>query len=223
MRDLKIAVLAALLIAAAAPLLAAPRRCSNGLPPTLSGDLFSPAECSTATKTTVALPGLPASRTDKSAGFKELDGRWEGVMIHALGRYELLMTIKTGWGGKSELTVDLKEQQFHERLTNQLTLVPAKERATYTATLTSTVLPGAALKGVLDLGMTPPLALSTDTAKARPPERQADISLANGAIHRVIFALKGKSELRVRAFSAIPGAPLQNFEVVLTRSKREAL
>ena len=223
MKDLKIVVLSALLTAVAAPLLAAPRRCSNGLPPTLSGDMFSPAECSTATKTTIALPGLPASRTDKSAGFKELDGHWEGVMFHALGRYELLLTIKTGWGGKSELTMDMKEQQFHERLTNQLTLVPAKERATYTATLTSTVVPGAELKGVLGLGMTPPLALSTSTAKAPATERQADIALSNGAVHRIIFAVMDNAELRVRAFSGIPGAPLQKFEVVLKRTKRETL
>ena len=225
MKDLKIAVLAALLTAAAVPLLAAPRRCSNGLPPALSGDLFSPAECSTATKTTVALPGSPAARTSKNdnLSLKDLDGRWEGVLFHALGRYELLLAVKTGWGGKIELALDLKEQQFHERLTDRLVLVPAKERGTYEATLTSSLVPGAALKGVAGLGMTAPPAASTSTAKAPAPDRQADISLSNGAVHRINFTVKNNAELRVRAFSGIPGAPLQKFEVVLTRTKRETL
>ncbi|MEQ1918500.1 MAG: hypothetical protein ABL955_04820 [Elusimicrobiota bacterium] len=213
MKKLKITVLAALLAAAAAPLFAAPRRCANGLPPMLSGDLFSPAECSTATKTTVTLPGSPATRSPKDAApsLKELEGRWDGILFHALGRYELLLTVKTGWGGKTDLTLDLKEQQFHQRLTDRLALVPAKERGTYATTLTSSLIPGAELKGVAGLG------------SASAPERQADISLSNGAVHRINFTVKDNAELRVRAYSGIPGAPLQTFEVVLKRTKREAL
>ena len=54
-------------------------------------------------------------------------------------------------------------------------------------------------------------------------DRQADLTFANGAVHRIYFALQGKDEMRVRAFSGIPGAPLQKFEFVLTRSKRDSL
>ena len=172
----------------------------------------------------MALPGSSAARAKgANPGLKDLDGRWEGVLFHALGRYELLLTVKTGWGGKTELTLDLKEKQFHERLTDRLALVPGKERGTYEATLTSSLVPGGELKGITGLGTVEPASLSTSTAKAPSTERQADIALSNGAAHRIIFALDEKSGLKVRAFTAIPGAPLQKFEVVLTRTKRETL
>lgn len=210
----KIAVLAALLAAAAAPLLAAPRLCGNGFPPKLSGDLFSPAECSTKTLTTAALPGTPVR--DGGPGLKDLDGRWEGTLIHALGRYELLLEVKTGWGGKAELILSLKELQFRDRVTDRLALAPAKGRGAYEAVLTSSVVPEASLKGTAAFGSAAP----AETGEA---DRQADLAFSNGAAHRVVFALKGKTEMRVRAFSAIPGAPLQKFELVLTKTKREKL
>lgn len=223
MKGLKIAVLAALTTAVAAPLLAGPRLCGSGLPPKLSGDLFSPAECSTGTLPTALLPGLPVVREGKElkTDLKDLDGRWEGNLVHALGRYEFLLTVKTGWDGKAELTLNLKELQFHENLTDRLTLVPAKESSAYEATLSSTLVPNAALKGRALIGA----AVSPEdaTGKALPADRQADFKFANGAVHRVIFALKGKEEMRVRAFSGVPGAPLQKFELVLTKTKREAL
>ncbi|MDD5303822.1 MAG: hypothetical protein PHS14_12040 [Elusimicrobia bacterium] len=225
MKDLKIAVLAALMTAVAAPLLAGPRLCGNGLPPKLSGDLFSPAECSTTTKTTAMLPGLPVVRSgqDVKTDLKDLDGRWEGTLIHALGRYELLLTVKTGWGGKAELTLEMKELQFHERLTDRLILVPAKEKGAYETALTTTLVPDASLTGSARIGAAVLPEASTSTAKAPIPDREADLSFSNGAVHRVYFALKGKEEMRVRAFSGVPGAPLQKFELVLTKTKREAL
>jgi len=217
MRHLKIAALALLLAAAAAPLMAGPRLCSSGLPPALSGDLFSPAECSTATKTTALLPGPPVTREGKDVktDLKDLEGRWEGQLIHALGRYELLLTVKTSWRGRSELTLDLKELQFRERLTDRLSLVPAKERGAYAATMNTSVVPEASLKGSAVIGSAPGAEGQAD--------RQADLSFANGAVHRIVFALKDKTEMRVRAFSGVPGAPLQTFELVLTKTKREEL
>jgi hypothetical protein len=218
MKSLGLAVLAALM-SAAVPLLAAPRLCSNGLPPALSGDLFAPVECSTATRPTALLPGLPVVREGKDVktDLKELEGRWEGSLIHALGRYEVLLTVKSGWTGKAALTLDLKELQFRERLTDRLTLVPGKPRGVYEAELTSTAAPEASLKGGAILGAAVP------PDPASPTDRQAEFTFANGAFHRVYFAVKDKAVLRVRAFSAIPGAPLQKFEVELTKTKREAL
>lgn len=219
MRSLEFAVLAALM-SAAVPLLAAPRLCSNGLPPALSGDLFAPVECSTATKPTALLPGLPVVREGKDVktGLKELEGRWEGSLIHALGRYEVLLTVKSGWGGKAALTLDLKELQFRERLTDRLSLVPGKPKGVYEAELTSTAAPEASLKGGAILG-----AASSPGTSAPSADRQAELTFANGAVHRVYFAVKDKAVLRVRAFSAIPGAPLQKFELELTKTKRETL
>lgn len=218
-------VLAVLTAAAAAPLLAAPRLCSSGLPPALSGDLFSPVECSTATKPSSQLPGLPVMREGQAlkTDLKDLEGRWEGVLIHALGRYELLLTVKTGWGGKATLTLDVKEQQFRDRLTDRLTLVPRKERGAYDAELTSTVAPDARLKGGAILGAAVPADHPVQKGSPPPPDRQAELTFVNGAVHRVYFALKDKTAMRVRAFSGIPGAPLQKFEVELTKTKREAL
>ena len=224
--NIRTPVLAVLLTAgAAAPLLAGPRLCGNGLPPKLSGDLFSPVECSTTTKTSSLLPGLPVMKESKEAktDLKDLDGRWEGVLIHALGRYELLLTVKTSWGGKAELILETKEQQFRERLTDRLALVPGKERGVYAATLTTTLAPEAALLGSARIGAAVPPSLPEGTLKAPPPDRQTDIEFSNGAVHRIVFALKDKTEMRVRAFSGIPGASLQKFEVVLTRTKRETL
>lgn len=224
MKRLELAVLAALM-AAAVPLLAAPRLCQNGLPPALSGDLFAPVECSTATKSAVLLPGLPAVRPVKGAkaDLRELEGRWEGTLIHALGRYELLLTVKPARGGRSEMSLEIKEQQFRDRLTDRLALVPAKERGVYEAVLTTTLAPDASLKGRAIIGTEPAPVPASPAAKAPPPGRQADLSFANGAVHRVHFALKDKAALRVRAFSGIPGAPLQTFEVELAKTKREAL
>mgnify|MGYP001590411204 CR=1 FL=1 len=223
MKDLKIVVLAALMTAAAAPLLAGPRLCGNGLPPQLSGDLFSPAECSTGTKPSPMLPGLPVVLEGKKVrnDLKDLDGRWEGNLVHALGRYELLLTVKAGRGGKAELTLDMKELQFRERLTDRLAIVPGKGRGVYEATMTTSLVPEASLKGSAAIGAA---VLPEDAAgKGLTPDRQADYTFSNGAVHRVIFALKDKTEMRVRAFSGIPGAPLQKFELVLTKTKREQL
>jgi hypothetical protein len=223
MKDLKIAVLAALMTAVAAPLLAGPRLCGNGLPPQLSGDLFSPAECSTTTKPAAMLPGLTVVLEGKQVknDLKDLDGRWEGNLVHALGRYELLLTVKAGRGGKAELTLDMKELQFHERLTDRMSLVPAKGRGDYEATLTTTLVPDVTLKGSALIGE----AVLPEDAAGKPltADRQADFTFSNGAVHRVYFALKDRSEMRVRAFSGIPGAPLQKFELVLTKTKRQAL
>lgn len=226
MNSLKLAVLSVLTaVAAAAPLLAAPRLCANGLPPALSGDLFAPVECSTSTKPTALLPGMPVVREGKDVktDLKELEGRWEGSLIHALGRYEVLLTVKPGRGGKAELTLDLKELQFRERLTNRLSLVPGKPRGTYETELTSTAAPESSLKGGAILGAAVPPAAASPEAPAPSADRQAEFTFANGAVHRVYFAVKDKSALRVRAFSAVPGAPLQKFEVELTKTKREAL
>ncbi len=220
MRDFKIAFLGTLLAAAAAaPLLAAPRRCGDGSSPRLSGDAFSPVECSTTTKTVVVLPGLPAHIDKQTVDLRDLDGRWEGHLIHALGRYELLVAIRTSWSGKTSLTMDVKELQFHERLTDRLFLVPSKQRGAYEALLTTTLAPDASLKGGAVIGAAAP-AVPTPTA---PDERQMDLLFENGAAHRVFFSLPKKDTLRLRAFSGIPGAPLQTFEITLTRTKREAL
>jgi hypothetical protein len=214
MNKLQIAFLGSLL--AAVPLSAAPRLCGNGLPPTLSGDFFSPVECSTAAKVATSLPGaaIPPAKGAKT-DWRGLEGRWNGSLTHALGRYEILLTIKTGWGGKADLTLELKELQFRERLTDRLSLIPKKEPGLYEATLTTSLAPDTALKGGAAIGA--PAAASTS---ATEPERQADLTFANGASHRILFALAGKDELRLRAFSAIPGGPLQKFETTLARAKR---
>ena len=222
MKGLKVVSLAVLTAAAtAAPLLAGPRLCGSGATPKLSGDMFSPVDCSTTTKSAIPLPGLPLAheRKEEKTDLKDLSGRWEGVLIHALGRYELLLDVKTRWGGKAELTLAMKELQFRERLTDRLVLSSAKGRGAYKAILTTTVLPDASLTGILGLGAASP-PLGEENAV---PDRQADIIFPNGSSHRLYFALKGPSEMRIRAFSSIPGAPLQKYEVELRRTTREAL
>lgn len=223
MKEIKIAVLGAVLTAAAAPLLAGPRLCGSGVPPRLSGDAFSPVECSTTTLPVALLPGLPARRTKSSkTDLRDLEGRWEGSLSHALGRYDLLLTIKTSWRGRTEVRLDTKELQFRDRLTDRLSLVQTKERGVYEAVMTTTLAPEASLAGKAVLGEAAgPEAEAA--AKAPIPDRQADLTFANGAVHRIVFALKDRAEMRVRAFSGVPGAPLQTMEIVLTKTKREEL
>ena len=115
----------------------------------------------------------------------------------------------------------MKELQFHERLSDRLTLIPAKDRGAYEATLTTTIVPDTSLSGSAQIGAAVPPRYAA--GKALPADRQANLTFSNGAVHRVYFALKTKSEMRVRAFSAIPGAPLQKFELVLKKTKRAAL
>ena len=217
MRNIRFVVLAAAL-AAAAPLSAAPRRCANGLEPRLSGDAFSPVECSTKTLAAAALTGAP-TQADKSAksDLKNLAGRWEGTLSHALGRYELLLTVATHWGGKAELTLAMKERQFRERLIDHLALIPDDGPGAYEAELTTDLAPGLVLKGRAAFGAgAPPVGAASG-------ERRADLTFVNGAAHRLYFQFKGKDELRLRAVSAVPGAPLQNLETVLRRTKRASL
>jgi len=220
MKDLKIAVLGAVLVAAvAAPLLAGPRLCGNGLPAKLSGDAFSPVECSTGTLPVVLLPGLPARGAKTSVtDLRDLEGRWEGNLVHALGRYELLLTVRTNWRGRIEAVLDTKELQFRDRLSDSLIFVPGKERGAYATTLTTTLAPEAALSGKAVIADAP-------GPEGAPVDRQVDLTFANGATHRIVFALKDKSknEMRARIFSAIPGAPLQTLDLVLTKTKREKL
>jgi hypothetical protein len=222
MKELKLVLVGAFLAAAAGPLLAAPHLCPGGRPPALSGDLFSPVECSTSTKAAVMLPGVAVVTKDAKTDLRDLEGRWEGFLTHALGRYELLLGIQTRWTGKSDLTLEIKEMQFHERLTDRLSLASTKGRGAYDAVLTTTLAPDASLKGAAVVGAAAAPEVSTGTAKV-PTDRQADLRLSNGAAYRVYFSLKGKDELRVRAFSGIPGAPLQTFELSMTRTKKEAL
>lgn len=219
MRAPAIVVLAAL-ASSALSAGAAPPLCANGAPPALNGDLFSPAECSTATKPSPMLPSLPARSEgeDVKTDLKDLAGRWEGLTVHGLGRYELLLTVKTGWGSKADLTLETKELQFRQRLTDRLSLRPAKARGEYEAVMSTSLVPEASLKGRATLG-----AERQPEGSKEPAARQADLVFANGAAHRVVFSLKGKDELVILAFSAVPGAPLQKLEMSLKRTKREAL
>ncbi len=216
MKDSNIAVCAALmLIAGKASLFAATRLCGNGLPPQLTGDVFSPVECAMTTMPPPLLPGLPVRPcVDSKIPLSSLNGLWIGNIIHSLGRYQLLLTIKTSWTGKLTMTLDIKELQLHERLSHQLRLVPTKECGAYKATLTTTLAPEASLTGNALIG---------EASTQDPLSRQADLVFANGAAHRILFSVRGNDELSLRAYSAIAGAPLQKFEATLTRTQRKTL
>ncbi len=225
MTRLKTAVLGVALAALAAPLFAAPK-CGVGVTPRLTGDLFSPVECSTVTKTALLIPGQAVvfEGAEVKTNLRDLDGRWEGTLIQGLGRYSVLLTVKTAWSGKTELILDAKELQFRERITDKLVLKPAKGKGVYEAVLTTSVYPEGSLSGqaVIGAGVLPAIAAGT---KAPVPDRQADLILSNKAIQRAYFTFMGKAknELRVRLYASIPGAPLQMFEITLTRTKRETL
>ncbi|UPT75307.1 MAG: hypothetical protein M0D55_06325 [Elusimicrobiota bacterium] len=167
-------------------------------------------QCSTATKPAPALPGRPpVPVADAKKALRELEGRWEGTFAHALGRYNAVLTIKTGWSGKTEATLDLLELQFREKLTDKLVLKPAKDG--WDAVWTSSIAPEASLQGTLALG-------DERVEGTAAAGRQADLSFVNGASHRIAYRIAGK-DLEVAVASAVPGAPPQTLRAVFTRKK----
>ena len=202
----------ALLLSSSAAAAAAPRKCLQGNEPRLSGDAFAPVECSTAPAAALPLPGEPvAPAADAKAFLKKHAGRWEGVVIHGLGRYQVLLALKTGWGGKAELVLKAKEMQFRTRVEDALALVPSKPAGAYSARLTSDQAPAASLAGELRVG-----------AAAEDGSRALELVFQNGASHRLSVRPTADG-LAVSAASAIPGAPLQRLETTLVRSERDAL
>ena len=212
----------AVALAAVSAIAAAPK-CSDGRPPRLNGDAFSPVECSTVTKSVPALAGTPAADSkDVPADLKSLEGRWEGAFAHALGRYQAALTVKTAWSGKAEMTLELTELQFHEKLTDSLTLKPGKGRGVYEAVLSSSKAADISLKGALKLGAEAAavfVGTSTGTVKALPV-RQADLVFENGASHRIVFSQRGKDALDAAWSMAVPGAPTQNLRLTLRRAAK---
>lgn len=216
--------LLALAVALSSAAFAAAPKCSDGRAPRLNGDAFSPVDCSSTTKAVPGLPGVAGVESkDVPADLRALEGRWTGSFPHALGRYQAALTVKTSWSGKADLTFELTELQFHEKLTDTLALKPAKGRGAYEAVLGTSLAPGPSLKGALKLGAEQtgtPVAVSTAAAKAPAPRRQADLVFENGASHRVIFELKGKDALEAYWASSIPGAPSQRLLLSLTRAAK---
>ncbi|HEX4048011.1 MAG TPA: hypothetical protein VH309_09270, partial [Elusimicrobiota bacterium] len=202
--------LALLVLASAAA--AAPRKCPNGAPPRLSGDLFAPVECSSAALPVAALP-VPAARPGK-IDLKEFAGDYQGLTVAGFGRYELRAGLKTGWLGRAEATLTIIDLQSHFRSSLALKLVPAGGAGRYATVLTDGALPGAELKGEATAG-TP--ASAAPGAAAAAGERQMDIRFADGALYRVRFAPDGPSALNAQVWWAAPGTKAGTFAVKLTR------
>lgn len=185
-------------------------KCRLGNEPRLSGDFFAPVECSTAALKVESLP-LPPVEADKRASLKELAGRWEGAAVAGFGRYELLLTLeKPSWTGSTRATAKLKELQFRERQGHVIEL-SSRGRNRWALELKSEALPGRALEGKATLG-----------ADEKTGERRFDAVFDNGARHVALLRLEGE-ELKVRLWSAVPGAPPRELETVLRRSTRESL
>lgn len=195
-------------LAAAAP----PRVCQKtGLPPVLNGDPFSPVECSTAPKAALPLPEEPATGAAKP-DFKELEGRWEALLIKNFGRYATTLKADAGWGGKAELRLEWKEQQTRQAGWTALRLAPLKkEPGAYEATLTASALPGATLSGTVRF--------SEETDKTGARVRRADAAFANGASHRLRWSLPDKGTLRFAAQWAVPEAPVQTLAGELKKAR----
>jgi hypothetical protein len=206
-----IALLALASAAAAAPQL----KCANGGLPRLTGDLFAPIECSSATLKVAALPVPPAKA--QKIDLKALEGVYEGNALQGFGRYELRLELKTGWLGRAEGTLKLIELQFRTLSSHTLKLVPAKGDGRYATYLATDAKPSLELKGEAIFGA---VDVSTAAAGAPPPlpgARQADFLFANGASYRVRFSPDGPSDLHAQVWWAVPGAPARSFETQLKR------
>lgn len=203
------------LLLALAPAAAAAPSCSNGLEPRLTGDLFTPAECSSDVVKAPEL-GVPPAAASAKTRLKELEGRWEGSAVIGFGRYEMLAELRTRWSGKGTATLKLKELQLRQRSGLSLALAPAKG-GRYALELAADQVPGKTLAGEAVLGV----AASSAAAAAAP--RQADLTFANGAVYRVRWTPKGPDALDAHVWTAVPGAPPRDFEVALKRTARESL
>jgi hypothetical protein len=206
-------LLAALVLSSAAA--AAPLKCADGGSPRLTGDLFAPVECSSATLPVAGLPVPPAK--PRKLDLKSLEGSYEGSAVQGMGRYELRLELKSGWFGGAEATLKLLELQFHALSTQVLKLSPAKGPGRYSTVLTADVLPGRELQGEATAGT---IAISTPTAgvpAAAKDARQMDFLFSNGSLYRVRFAPGAGSSYRAQVWWAVPGAPGRSFETELTR------
>ncbi|HXT00603.1 MAG TPA: hypothetical protein VN915_08015 [Elusimicrobiota bacterium] len=193
---------------------AAPLKCANGGSPRLTGDLFAPVDCSSATLPVAALPVPPAK--PRKLRLKGLDGAYEGSAVQGMGRYEIRVELKTGWFGRAEAALKLLELQFHSLTASRLTLSPAKGPGRFDAVLASDDLPGAELKGEAQAG-----AIEASTAAARGAINdgsQVDLLFSNGARYRVRLAPSGSAGYRAQVWWAVPGAPARSFETQLTRA-----
>lgn len=200
------------LLALASAAAAAPLMCANGGSPRLTGDLFAPVDCSSATLPVAALP-VPAAKPGK-ASLKSLDGAYEGTAIQGMGRYEIRVELKSGWFGRAEATLKLLELQFHTLSTSIVKLSSGKGPGRFDASLSADALPGAELKGVAQAGT---VVVSTSAPRGAIAEgRQFDVRFDNGSQYRLRFAPSGKSAYRAQVWWAVPGAPERSFETELT-------
>lgn len=196
---------AALACVAAAP---APRCPKPGQVPALNGDPFAPVECSTAPAAAVPLP--PAALAEPAApDWKELEGRWEGVLIRGFGRFASTLEIRRRRKGAVEATLRWKEQQLRQTGESKLALSPSREPGAYRAVLTASALPGASLEG-----------RATFSREKEGGRARLELSFPNGAAHRLVWSVGDKSRLPFTATWAVPSAPLQTLEGALDRTGR---
>lgn len=197
----------AVLALAAAP---APVCQKTGKPPQLNGDPFSPVECSTTPKAALPLPVEPAAEA-APAELKALKGKWEGVLIKGFGRYAVTLEVKPGWGGKTDVRFDWKEQQTRQTGWTSVALTAGKAKGAAAVALKAGVLPDAVLAGEASF--------SAETDKAGATRSRLDTVMANGARHRLRWSLAGKDALRFSAAWAVPEAPVQTLDGELKRAK----
>ena len=208
--EMKIIIAVLLFLASTAA--AGTRKCADGGPPRLTGDLFAPAGCSSATLASATLPVPPVN--PRQVSLAGLDGAYEGSAVQGLGRYQVRVELKSGWFGRAEATLRLIELQFHTLSVSTVKLTPAKGDGRFDAVLTAAILPGSELKGEAQAGT---VAASTSTPRGIIAEgRQFDVRFANGAQYRLRFAPSGKSAYRAQVWWAVPGAPDRSFETELT-------
>ncbi len=196
----------ALILLLASPSWAAPS-CVNHVAPRLSGDLFAPVECSSATLPAAALDEAPVEGSRK-ASLKDLAGTWTGQTEEGLGRYALRATLTVSWRGRAQGEATLMERQTHLMTAVSLTLSPAKGAGRYDAALSTRMLPGAVLKGTAVLGLAAPGSSA----------RVLDAAFDNGARYRVELDPDGPDALDARVRFAVPGGPSRSFETRLTRA-----
>ena len=206
---MKIMLVALVLSSAAA---AAPFKCDGGGSPRLTGDLFSPAACSSAAAPSPAADfAVPVATNPANLDLKALAGVYEGRVVLASTRYSARLEIKTGWLGRAEATLQLTDIQTSTSSTQSLKLVPGKAPGRYQVVLAAENLPGSELAGELTAGAAD---ASAQTAGMSRPAgmRQLDLRFENGAQYRVRY-LPGAVSARARAWWQAPGEPAGTFEL----------
>lgn len=200
--------------------------CPDKTSPIFTGQPFKPFYCpkpgEAAPAGEIVFPSasLPATKDRDKATLKPFLGRWEGIVAHAMGRYEVLVEVAKK-GGDYKVRGWVKDYHFHTKheLDAVLDAPFFGAAGRFDLLLESPTVPGARLKGEAWLGACAPLEAGQSLfdrelvwrLKGRPEA------------YRLLLGALGKDRLRFILTELGPGGPRGRTTGELSRTARASL